>query len=228
MQPFFPVVFCRSSRKTSASTSLLQSSTYRECAPTVSATTIPCTDVDVNLHYSSVYATLPFANMPTTPKDLGAWSYLASKAAASQLTRVLSNKLKADHVNVNAIAPGFFPSSKWTESIGELQLAIQMEVNGASADVSSLFLPPLDMTASGSGGVLDRSHPAGRSGTPEDIAGPAMLLSGRGGAHLTGVILTTDGGMTMIRLDSLPREIAQLHFPSARKLPSDVLAKAKL
>jgi NAD(P)-dependent dehydrogenase (short-subunit alcohol dehydrogenase family) len=64
----------------------------------------------------SIYATLPLANMPTAPKGHGAWSYLASKAAASQLTRVLSNKLKADHVNVNAIAPGFFPSS---ESKGE-------------------------------------------------------------------------------------------------------------
>ncbi|UZJ56827.1 hypothetical protein CBS101457_006147 [Exobasidium rhododendri] len=147
------------------------------------------------INISSVYATLPFANMPTTPKDQGAWSYLASKAAASQLTRVLSNKLKVDHVNVNAIAPGFFPSN---------------------------------MTASGAGSVLDRTHPAGRKGTPEDIAGPAMLLSGRGGAHLTGVILTTDGGMSMTRMDLLPKDVAELHFPSSRKLSSDISTKAKL
>lgn len=64
------------------------------------------------INISSIYATLPFANMPTTPKGQGAWSYLASKAAASHLTRSLSNKLKAEHINVNAIAPGFYPSSE--------------------------------------------------------------------------------------------------------------------
>jgi NAD(P)-dependent dehydrogenase (short-subunit alcohol dehydrogenase family) len=64
------------------------------------------------INISSVYGSLPFANMPTAAKGQGAWSYLASKAAASQLTRSLSNRLKPEHINVNAIAPGFFPSSE--------------------------------------------------------------------------------------------------------------------
>lgn len=65
------------------------------------------------INISSIYATLPFANMPTAPKGQGAWSYLASKAAASHLTRSLANKLKVENINVNAIAPGFYPSSKF-------------------------------------------------------------------------------------------------------------------
>jgi NAD(P)-dependent dehydrogenase (short-subunit alcohol dehydrogenase family) len=76
------------------------------------------------------------------------------------------------------------------------------------------------MTSSGKGEAMDRSHPAGRRGTPEDIAGPALLLSGRGGAHLTGIILTTDGGMSMIPMNSLPKDVAELHFPIGRKLVS--------
>lgn len=38
------------------------------------------------------------------------YSYTASKAAVHHLTRQLAADLARDHVNVNAIAPGFFPS----------------------------------------------------------------------------------------------------------------------
>jgi NAD(P)-dependent dehydrogenase (short-subunit alcohol dehydrogenase family) len=38
------------------------------------------------------------------------YSYSASKAAVHHLTRHLSSDLAADGINVNAIAPGFFPS----------------------------------------------------------------------------------------------------------------------
>lgn len=38
------------------------------------------------------------------------YSYSASKAAVHHLTRHLGADLAADHINVNAIAPGFFPS----------------------------------------------------------------------------------------------------------------------
>lgn len=38
------------------------------------------------------------------------YSYVASKAAVHHLSRQMATDLAADHVNVNAIAPGFFPS----------------------------------------------------------------------------------------------------------------------
>ena len=38
------------------------------------------------------------------------YAYSASKAAVHQLTRHLGAELSPRHVNVNAIAPGFFPS----------------------------------------------------------------------------------------------------------------------
>jgi NAD(P)-dependent dehydrogenase (short-subunit alcohol dehydrogenase family) len=47
-----------------------------------------------------------------------AYAYSASKAAVHQLTRHLGRFLAADHVTVNAIAPGLFPS-KMTEFLFE-------------------------------------------------------------------------------------------------------------
>jgi NAD(P)-dependent dehydrogenase (short-subunit alcohol dehydrogenase family) len=41
---------------------------------------------------------------------LSNYSYTASKAAVHHLTRQLAVDLAADNINVNAIAPGFFPS----------------------------------------------------------------------------------------------------------------------
>lgn len=45
-----------------------------------------------------------------THSDMQNYSYSASKAAVHHLTRHLGADLAADHINVNAIAPGFFPS----------------------------------------------------------------------------------------------------------------------
>lgn len=64
------------------------------------------------INVTSIYASYPNAYMPTADQGQGAWSYLASKAAAAHLTRVLSVKLKKMNINVNAIAPGFYPSSE--------------------------------------------------------------------------------------------------------------------
>ena len=55
----------------------------------------------VNL--ASVYA-LRYSQQPT-------FSYSASKAAVVQLTQQLAASLVKDHINVNAIAPGLFPSN---------------------------------------------------------------------------------------------------------------------
>ena len=38
------------------------------------------------------------------------YAYAASKAAVHQLTRQLAHRLIGEHINVNCIAPGLFPS----------------------------------------------------------------------------------------------------------------------
>ena len=47
------------------------------------------------------------------------YSYSASKAAVHHLTRHLAADLVADHINVNGIAPGFFPSKMTAHMLAE-------------------------------------------------------------------------------------------------------------
>ena len=48
-------------------------------------------------------------------------------------------------------------------------------------------------------GMVDAS-PAGRAGTPDDIAAAAALLLGPGAAFITGADLLVDGGVTATML----------------------------
>eukprot|EP00730_Choanoeca_flexa_P015509 TRINITY_DN7136_c0_g2_i2.p1 TRINITY_DN7136_c0_g2~~TRINITY_DN7136_c0_g2_i2.p1 ORF type:complete len:275 (+),score=62.84 TRINITY_DN7136_c0_g2_i2:180-1004(+) len=92
------------------------------------------------------------------------FSYSASKAAVHQLTRVLASKLAQDHVIVNAIAPGPFPT-KMTEGV-----------------LASF------------GDVVREGVPLKRVGRPSDLAGLALLLAAPSGAYITGTVIPVDGG----------------------------------
>jgi NAD(P)-dependent dehydrogenase (short-subunit alcohol dehydrogenase family) len=93
------------------------------------------------------------------------YAYSASKAAVIHLTRHLAADLVRDHINVNGIAPGFFPS-KMTKGLLE------------ALDEKML-----------------RRIPRGRLGEPGDIAGTAIYLSSRASAWMVGQTLVLDGGM---------------------------------
>lgn len=95
-----------------------------------------------------------------------AYSYGASKAAIHHLTRILARDLCARGINVNAIAPGLFPS-KMTAFI----------TRDAALEASML-----------------ETIPMGRAGTPEDIVGAVRFLCSRAGSYVTGVVLPVDGG----------------------------------
>jgi NAD(P)-dependent dehydrogenase (short-subunit alcohol dehydrogenase family) len=103
--------------------------------------------------------------IPMTPN----YGYSASKAAVHMLTRHLAHALVGDHVTVNAIAPGLFPSrmTRWAFESLELQ------------------------------GVLD-AIPMHRAGTAEDVGGTAIYLCSRAGAYLTGVVIPVSGGLATI------------------------------
>ncbi|EGD83448.1 short-chain dehydrogenase/reductase SDR [Salpingoeca rosetta] len=93
------------------------------------------------------------------------YSYAASKAAIHHMTRVLASKLAEDHICINAIAPGPFPS-KMTKALLE-QLGDEV--------VSAV--------------------PMHRVGRPADMAGVTLLLCSRAGAYITGAVIPVDGGM---------------------------------
>lgn len=112
----------------------------------------------------------------------GLWSYNTSKAAANHLTSTLAVTLGPQKITVNAILPGVFPSCV----LPPLPLGPQTD-----------SIRPRNMTAYGlskEGPKLAASHPMGRVGTPEDIAGLMTFLVSRSGAHVSGCLIPIDGG----------------------------------
>jgi len=100
--------------------------------------------------------------------DTENYPYAASKAAVHMVTRQLAHRLTKDHVTVNAIAPGPFPSK---------MMAFLLDAEGGEELVSS--------------GV-----PLGRIGRPDDVVGAVLFLSSRAGSYLTGAIIPLDGGIS--------------------------------
>ena len=99
-----------------------------------------------------------------------AFSYGPSKAAVHHLTRVLAASLIKEHIIVNAIAPGPFPTWMLSTGVG----------GGGDTDI--------DWSAVG------QCNPSGRVGNAEDIAGLAIFLSSRAGAYTVGQTIACDGG----------------------------------
>jgi len=49
------------------------------------------------------------------------------------------------------------------------------------------------------GEQIAAASPLGRIGRPDDMAGVAVFLSGRGGAYVTGAVIPVDGGIWAAR-----------------------------
>jgi NAD(P)-dependent dehydrogenase (short-subunit alcohol dehydrogenase family) len=99
------------------------------------------------------------------------YAYPASKAAVAMLSRQLASRLAAEHITVNVIAPGLFPSrmSKFVFDDAE-------ELEEFEAQI-----------------------PLGRAGEADDIAGAGVFLASRAGAYLTGTVIAVDGGLSGAR-----------------------------
>jgi 2-deoxy-D-gluconate 3-dehydrogenase len=98
----------------------------------------------------------------------GIWvpSYAASKGAVAQITKAFANELASKGLNVNAIAPGYMVTNNTTNI-----RANEERFNSISERI-----------------------PAGRWGTPEDVAGPCVFLASAASDYLNGHVLLVDGG----------------------------------
>ena len=96
-------------------------------------------------------------------------AYGTSKGAVVNFTRTLAGEWGRHGINVNALAPGFFPSKM---TAGTLK-AIGAEKLGAMS-------------------------PLGRIGDDDDLKGAALLFASAAGKHITGQILAVDGGVSAV------------------------------
>ena len=96
------------------------------------------------------------------------YSYSASKAAVHMLTRHLAKRLAAEHITVNAIAPGPFESRMMAFMLDDPE----------------------------SREMIEREVPLKRIGRGDDVAGLTLFLASRAGAYVTGAVIPLDGGIT--------------------------------
>jgi 2-deoxy-D-gluconate 3-dehydrogenase len=96
---------------------------------------------------------------------LNNYAYSASKAAVIQMTRHMAADLARDNINVNGIAPGFFPSKMTAGLLDEFEEEMVARI------------------------------PRGRLGNLEDMAGTAIYLSSRASAWVVGHTIVLDGGL---------------------------------
>lgn len=93
-------------------------------------------------------------------------SYTSSKSGMLGLTRLLANEWAARGINVNAIAPGYMATSN---------TAALRDVEQRNSEIVARI-------------------PAGRWGTPDDLAGPVVFLASVASDYVHGHTLAVDGG----------------------------------
>jgi 2-dehydro-3-deoxy-D-gluconate 5-dehydrogenase len=93
-------------------------------------------------------------------------SYTASKSGVAGVTRLMANEWAKHNINANAIAPGYMATNNTA--------ALRADEDRSQA-------------------ILDRI-PAGRWGTPQDVAGPAVFLASSASDYINGYVVAVDGG----------------------------------
>jgi 3-oxoacyl-[acyl-carrier protein] reductase len=98
----------------------------------------------------------------------GQANYAASKAGMIGMSKALAQEVASRGITVNCVAPGFVATAM-TDQLSESQRE-----------------------------KLTAAVPAGRLGTPEDVAAAVLFLASDEAAYVTGQTLHVNGGMAMI------------------------------
>ncbi|MBV2361363.1 3-oxoacyl-[acyl-carrier-protein] reductase [Thalassococcus sp. CAU 1522] len=98
----------------------------------------------------------------------GQGNYAASKAGMIGMSKSLAYEVASRGITVNAVAPGFIETAMTTKLTDDQKQSIFAKV------------------------------PAGRMGTPEEIAAAVLYLSSPEAAYVTGATLHVNGGMAML------------------------------
>ena len=95
----------------------------------------------------------------------GQANYSASKAGIIGMTRSVAKEVGSRNIQINVIAPGFIETALTSTLSDDVKKGIVKDI------------------------------PAGRLGTPEDVAGVVVFLCSPAADYMTGQTLTVDGGM---------------------------------
>jgi 3-oxoacyl-[acyl-carrier protein] reductase len=99
--------------------------------------------------------------------NAGQSNYAAAKAGVIGFTKSMAKELSSRGITVNAVAPGFI-----------------------NTDMTAVLSEQLKEE-------LAAKIPAGRLGSPEDVAAAVIFLASEGATYITGQTLNVDGGMVM-------------------------------
>ena len=109
------------------------------------------------------------AGLAGNSADMAMLAYNTSKAAVVNFTRTLAGEWGKYNINVNALAPGMFPSKMTKGTIERI---------GAES--------------------LAGHAPLLRIGDDDDLKGATLLFASKAGKHITGQVLPIDGGVSAI------------------------------
>ncbi|MEO6363716.1 MAG: SDR family oxidoreductase [Caldimonas sp.] len=109
------------------------------------------------------------AGLAGNSADMAMVAYNTSKAAVINFTRTLAGEWGKYNINVNALAPGMFPSRMTKGTFDRI-----------GADVLAKHAPLL------------------RVGDDDDLKGATLLFASQAGKHITGQTLPIDGGVSAI------------------------------
>lgn len=98
----------------------------------------------------------------------GQANYVAAKAGLVGLSKALAQEVASRGITVNCVAPGFI-ATPMTEVLTEAQQD-----------------------------AINQRIPAGRMGTPEEIAAGVLYLASAEASYVTGAVLHINGGMAMV------------------------------
>jgi 3-oxoacyl-[acyl-carrier protein] reductase len=100
--------------------------------------------------------------------NAGQANYAASKGGLVAMSKSLAEEVASRGITVNCVAPGFIETAM-TDKLNEAQRA-----------------------------TILASVPAGRMGTPQEIAAAVLFLASQEAAYVTGATLHVNGGMDMV------------------------------
>ena len=108
------------------------------------------------------------SSIVATTGNPGQANYTAAKAGMIAMGKSIAQEVASRGITVNAVAPGFI-ATPMTDALNDDQK-----------------------------GAINKQIPAGRMGTPEEIAAAVLYLASEEAGYVTGATLHVNGGMAMV------------------------------